>query len=108
MIKKELLEKVLGISIEKVLEENYHIAFRIHPDGQTVKINYYEFANKCKLWALNLDEYTIESGLTWGEGYVNLFGRYACSDSEPDEIFVEDSEPKAIFKACEWILKEQK
>ncbi len=105
MISNELLSKVLKTEV-KALELWNDNSIRYFAPKDYI-INIYELANKCKEWALNLDEYSIESGLTWGEGYVNLFGRYSCSDSEPDEIFVEDTEPEAIFKACEYILKNQ-
>ena len=96
MISNELLGAVLNIEFSEA---------GFAPDGYSdfhhmKKYNIHELAHKCKKWAYDIDEYLLESALD----YVNLFNRYACSDSEPDGIFTADTEPEAIFKACQWIL----
>ena len=62
--------------------------------------NIYELAHKCKEWALKHHYKVISKpdnvpGL-W-EAYVNL-----SLTSKHGEVA--DTEPEAIFKACEWIL----
>ena len=67
----------------------------------------YHFSNKCKEWAYERDFYIYSIFTFAGEG--------ACYVTKDDEIqkrlatFAGDSEPEAIFKACQYILdsKEQ-
>ena len=103
MISKELLSAVLKekrvildyeISISK--NEIHYGHIDIEEDGF---INIYELAHKCKEWAIskgwilhevrNLKEYIIYFG-----------GDYR----EPSDDFRAETEPEAIFKACQWIL----
>ncbi len=109
----ELLSEVLNRRIRSVEHNNgelveYYDEDENFGDGLWIDdFNIYELAHKCKMWAYSLDEYVVESGLSNGEAYANIYGRYSCSDSEPEETMVEDTEPEAVFKACEWILREQ-
>ena len=70
-------------------------------------INIYELAHMCKMWAYNLDEYVVESGLANGDSYVNVFGRYACSEDFPLFQSSKDTEPESIFAGCKWILEQK-
>jgi len=115
MISKELLSKVLGFecSSYKELGGDDNIIYPLvhygwvkgieqisnakqYPKG----INIYELAHKCKEWALGKD-FVLYSGST------HRTKKYRCDiytkDGDVDEDFVSDTEPKAIFKACEWI-----
>jgi len=106
MISKELLSEVLD---EKVNEEETDMEGKIllrhlnnkiwwHNDEQVKSINIYELAHKCKEWVRD-KEYMMTI-------YLHL-DCIAVKLSERDIAFVADSEPEAIFKACEWI-REQK
>lgn len=103
MISKELLSEILGSDIY-LKQEAY--------DGYMEYSNIYELAHKCKEWAFNqklLDRKPdIYSGL-W-KGISSGRTMYRCilflSIKRGKEKFEADTEPEAIFKACEWILKE--
>lgn len=73
------------------------------------EINIYELAFKCKEWAAK-QYYSVNSGWSmthWGGTYHVEVIR------EANKIKVlfsqsQDSEPEAIFKACQWILDNKK
>ena len=113
-ISKELLSEVLGVYVrngwyfdcvtlvytyDKIsgLDENYH-----------AEINIYELAHMCKEWAklkyfIDIDSH---SGCArWGAEAVSHNGRPSVFY---EQVFIGRTEPEAIFKACEWILKELK
>ena len=66
-------------------------------------LNIHALANKCKQWAYKNKFGSINSfpsGLNWGVTIIK--------DTEAIfENYVSSTEPEAIFKACEWILKEK-
>ena len=73
-------------------------------------INIYELAHKCKEWAYS-QGYIISSGLTPvlgvnKDGWAEVFSSSTPLDGKL-HTFKQLSEPEAVFKACEWILKEQ-
>lgn len=58
---------------------------------------------KCKEWAIN------KGYVVWSGSKHKLQGFNCClysNHNEIDEDFTADTEPEAIFKACEYILKE--
>lgn len=113
MISKELLSEVLRepIYAEPYIkcDELFWVRFYLPnvDDGieQEVSINIYELAYKCKEWALGKD-FVLYSGST------HRIKGYRCDiytkDGDVDEDFVGDTEPEAIFKACEWIMEQIK
>ena len=103
MISKELLSAVLKekrvildyeISISK--NEIHYGHIDIEEDGF---INIYELAHKCKEWALNLG-YILYSAVHGYECYIDSRNFIRNTPIR----FLAESEPEAIFKACEWIL----
>jgi len=124
MISKGLLGEVLGFKVETIepkkgvdldyydIESTYIQALGVKQDGYgsfnvydgVVNINIYELAHKCKEWVFKTTEYSFSSGISRtihaacknkiGDGVVMLGGKF----------FFADSEPEAIFKACQWIL----
>ena len=62
-------------------------------------IDIHRVAHKCKEWALNLG-YILSSTVHGYECYID--GR-SFIDNTPVR-FLAESEPEAIFKACQWIL----
>ena len=128
MISKELLSEVLGEDFDKVAKIN-NAEFFIHLRGTELvgfvdqsrlqvacprredymSINIYELAHKCKEWAFNKKNCNLNSGKhEVGEG---LRIGYECEVTERyTQHYITSSicetEPEAIFKACEWILNE--
>ena len=106
MISKELLSAVLGLTVVKVLELDGAILWykgivniKGSPYAKELNINIYELAHKCKEWALNLG-YILYSTIHGYECYIDSRN---FIDNTPVR-FLAESEPEAIFKACEWIL----
>ena len=106
MISKELLNSVLRTNIQ---QGDYYIKNNIlsysycRCDNEWIvqKINIYELAFKCKEWAILNGGYNI-----WSSGYGKECYIDGRSFKEFENIrFFAASEPEAIFKACEWILK---
>ena len=106
MISKELLSEVLGEDratpcnkLEMEIGNNFLIV------DDWIKINIYELAHKCKEWALS-KKYVISSHSKYKlDGYNCIL---YCNNGEIDEDFTSDTEPVAIFKACQWILDNNK
>ena len=111
MISKELLKNVLyGENIDNISIISNDITFEyshyvngVFQYRRKTDINIYELAHKCKEWA-STHNYSVISkpdnvpGL-W-EAYVNL-----SLTSKHGEVA--ESEPEAIFKACQWILTKE-
>lgn len=107
-ISKKLLSEVLDIAEQTINKVyiNYNkiiITFYASPvDGiKEVEINIYELAHRCKEWAFNEFGYVLQSSY-WGED-DNAVCIFAMHDLE----FHGKTEYDAIFKACEWILKQE-
>lgn len=118
IISKELLSEVLEIEVENIsLMKNdisqYIGINEVKGGGFKGSINIYELAHKCKEWAYDsfkmiitpkfydytdpCYDCTIEYGLK-NENKIKAF-------AHPD--FISKTEPKTIFKACEWILNQK-
>ena len=79
--------------------------------------NIYEFTHKCKEWAYT-NKYRLSSGQhrlnTKQEHYINnQIASYFCSvyyiTNDDSDIQIDaNTEPEAIFKACQWILENSK
>ena len=106
-VSKELLSEVLGFpfcSIQDVQTGNSIVSYTTYslPTHKYKETNIYELAHKCKEWAYERDFYIYSIFTFAGEG--------ACYVTKDNEIqkrlatFAGDSEPEAIFKACQWIL----
>ena len=69
--------------------------------------NIYELAHKCKEWA-STHNYSVISGWEmthWGGAYrVEVFRN---SNNILFSMSTVDTEPEAIFKACQWILDKE-
>lgn len=113
MISKELLSEVLE---EKVIIIEVLDSEAIFGEKQLwitseksfdCAVNTYELAHKCKEWVISLElrfYANIDSGF---DDDQNEFNSWFCcigrgwSKTKP---FYANSEPEAIFKACQWIL----
>jgi len=105
MISTEVLSEVLGFEVSHCqMRGNNEVS--IFKGGRTSAsqfINIYELAHKCKEWAMPM--YLVS-------GYDNNFFcsiNKGWSDEVTPSTFYGNTEPEAIFKACQWILdnKEQ-
>ena len=119
IISKELLSEVLVEDINDIVNDKttpknlfqYEIK-KIMLDGSNVayrEINIHELAFKCKEWALRNNFCIISATFTSEEDDIeeNLIKdvNYAWAElHNEDKLFRADTEPKAIFKACQWIL----
>lgn len=116
-ISKELLETILGYknitSIRLVgnniciIRNNINCILRETHNA----INIYELAHKCKEWAANLspNKHALSSYPRWGDirNYKKTNGfYYICQHLVSGAQFEAETEPEAIFKACEWLLNE--
>lgn len=112
---KELLSEVLDKGKGSITKIEYNPSKTIVEYEQLERywnsINIYELAHKCKEWARR-HSYFILSQPDDNETSLEY---YAVIDTFIDGVYTsnifncrEESEPEAIFKACEWILKEMK
>jgi len=110
MINKELLNEVLeldekGYCRSKVMrcyvKENKVFEHWGREDRETT-VNIHELAHKCKEWAYKKSIYHISSHLHGGGNYSDVYQEYS-----EDTYFscIADTEPEAIFKACQWIYE---
>lgn len=117
MISEKLLSKILNLDDIKEYECRDNECYIVRHDlslpitNQHILINIYELAHKCKEWAISKG-YFIWAG---HEGNINLNPQYSAIIGK-DKFYhqVEDlklytmfhnTEPEAIFKACELILE---
>ena len=108
-ISTELLTEVLGKKAywTKMFGNNY---IEVHYDQERYMpvfdtINIYELAHKCK-------RYMYEKGWLFQVRTGNELSVVDIANSEKRELFFRkqvdaNTEPEAIFKACEWILKQK-
>ena len=109
MISKKLLSEVLNENITRVdprTTANNEL-FIENNNGKEldIYINIYELAHKCKEWA-RLRSFHITSWITMTDV---LNGGATVGHSIKDikeQLIFEDTEPEAIFKACEWIMEQ--
>lgn len=109
IIGKELLSKVLGEEILSFNLKNNEIFIQF---GNYDDIwNIYELEHKCKEWALKYDcmlnswytEEQSDSSLGQMAAVCNIYHSFT-SFEDIVKSFEADTEPEAIFKACQWIL----
>lgn len=83
---------------------------RIEKDCSTeLNFNIYELAHKCKEWAVMLqpNKQALSSYPRWGNHtcYSETDGHYyICQHLVTGAQFEAETEPEAIFKACQWLL----
>lgn len=118
MISEELLSEVLayGVMLKPHKEENNEIWFEYEEKTEysTVwsneNINVYELAHKCKKWAYDLN-YILSSNIHKDFKFTELHNTKAhCIVDGINmltyrEFFEAETEPEAIFKACQWVLE---
>ena len=109
---KELLSEVLRHKVWKVLGCNMGtLRYCIYPNKgdepseYMFPINIYEVAHKCKEWAYR-QGYVLLSGYSaYGVGLFFCSCKGWVSENYDKKIEItHNTEPEAIFKACQWIL----
>ena len=105
MISKELLSEILDEDILRFSVDDSEIIYIVRYDNTDSFINIYELAHKCKEWA-HKEGYNLSTKLYDNTHYAKVY-----KDNQANYFSVEYepaiSDVKAVFKACEWILKEQ-
>ena len=111
MISNELLSVVLGLhcGIKSIKNSEVIYWFDCIGEIREYSINIYELAHKCKEWAVNLSpiKHALSSYPRCGDirNYKKTNGSYyICQHLVSGAQFEAETEPEAIFKACEWIL----
>lgn len=103
-ISKELLSAVLGYKVEAIVDSPSRGGIHcIRLNHRHTTINIHELAHKCKEWARK--EYDIVIG--YGKHIdIMLFSKGASilTDTALYGHRGSDSEPEAVFKACQWVL----
>jgi len=112
MISKELLSEVLGETVISVSEGVYSenkICYTLSKLGTNVfrDDNIHELAHKCKEWAwfnhpISGSNYLLPSTK---EHDYDTNNRWVCHVNSQIRLRA-NTEPEAIFKACEWILND--
>ncbi len=102
MISKALLQKVLDKDINqlKITRNIVYYGTGLH---KTRGINIYELANKCKEWAVKSKGFIL-SKLIMFDTYTQW--QVVVKQENFEEQFTADTEPEAIFKACEYIMEQ--
>lgn len=111
MLSIELLKEVLGWGDDLVSFEFIHKEVVGREEHgfyvNEYRINAFELAFKCKEWALDngllLESYTSKLKKS---GTVRLI--YPYLENRSSKVWEADTEYKAIFRACEWILQNNK
>jgi hypothetical protein len=125
MISRKLLSDVLGHGeadiVDRPDEKHVWYSYRSDPEQTVRHINIHELTHKCKEWAIDKG-HEILSGparhpvsktpdKTEWEAMVNHrveFGADGYREKHDYKDIWNDSEPEAVFKACEWILERGK
>lgn len=115
MISKELLSEVLNQNVTSVYKQQEQYRYTTSNtsgawvSGSDVPFpNIYELAHKCKEWAFK-QGYELFSRILSNDNQMSGNCLVIRVESDPETVLTitnADTEPEAIFKACEWILKE--
>lgn len=120
MIPKYLLKEVLfykekykyQTEITRLVPNKNYIEYTSEVTGNPYnyithdKINIYELAHRCKEWARD-NEFFLRSFYDYEGAFCYISAPVWVDKIEiPKTGFCSDTEPEAIFKACEWILKQ--
>ena len=109
-ISKELLSEVLNYEVDAFLGINKneidYTCCRDENEGYIdISINLYEFAFKCKEWAFKKN-YTIVDGIDGiGEDICCIM---KLNEYSLDSFYKQGNNYHNVFKACNWILEQQK
>ena len=114
MISKELLSEVLNVENERISKkvdrfcfptENI-IAVSYYMEDGWQHLNIYELAHKCKEWAISKGYDILSGGLEASlySCYIDYSDKRYTLQMTPLHHEFANTEPEAIFEACQWIL----
>lgn len=109
MISKELCIAIgLGQGLDEIYTEDhlgnkYKEEFILRYGKGVVEISIYLLAYKCKEWAIEYDCQLLSCLKSKDRAICDIYSnKYNCKFTHYAE-----TEPEAIFKACEWILEQK-
>ena len=119
MISKELLSEVLGCDCCSLkcssttihYEYKFDVTLSEAMQKNKAEINIYEMAHKCKEWAMQVpyiaDQLAININRTCLQDKfkTNYWCVWILNSKRVSPEFYAETEPEAVFEACEWILK---
>lgn len=108
IISKELFKAVTGKDVKNIYElgsnsnlSDSELPYGIYGNGDLYVINIYELVHKCKEWAFNQGRVLH----TYSRPTVfNCVCKINYGKEYEVNTFILDSEPEAVFKACQWIF----
>ena len=101
-VSKELFEEVFGYPLFSVEVDEFNGDILVYEyASDRVRWNRYELSHRCKEWASRQNIHLT----SWTEHSLNKYYAY-CEEDWMDTSYKAGTEPEAILKACEWILKE--
>ncbi len=99
LVSSVLVKETRHLTYDTIYVEDNFIIFSYDGEYQ-FEVNIYEFAFKCKEWAMDKYDITISS---------SLYKNYAKSwNIDKDKSYTAKTEVEVIIKACEWILDDIK
>ena len=108
-ISKKLLSEVLEINENLISDasiDEFECRYYDVEDDKYYSCNIYELAHKCKEWALSKGYILMSKPRTSSSFATCVFCKNGKCNYEDDlwNDFRADTEPEAIFKACQWIM----
>ena len=110
-LSRELLSAVLAVHTPDMIATEGNVITLVYTSefNCTYEYNIHELAHKCKEWAV-YKGYYLDSGFVSNKAtpMATIYNPDGKENSKEDEIYFEsNTEPEAIFKACEWLLKQK-
>lgn len=102
LISSVLVKETRHLTYDTIYVEDNFIIFSYEGEYQ-FEVNIYEFAYKCKEWALSKGKYIncFYNEFWWDR----VEKKYTADIPSKNKSFYEDTEIEAIVKACNWILE---
>lgn len=114
MISEKLLSAVTGKKciminegVPKHLKSDNTVFYYIENEyGEMQNINIYELMHMVKEWAWKLKRFTITSYIRYKKSWAKLWVNEFLDDRDDEILYKGKTEPEAVFKCGEWVLKE--
>ncbi len=99
----ELVSAILSKKVKLVEPEQYNMLNIMFNSIDGRLINLHEFAHRCKEWVMSRNGfYAVWYDVDFKSFQCSITNEITCFVD--DDSFQADTEPEAIFKACQWIL----
>ena len=103
---KELLSEILDKpNLGEPFSQNINNLIGVMDGEIWITINIHELAHKCKEWLYGIG-FTTEYVYA-GENSTCVINDFKSEVCEQPDIFQADTEPEAIFKATQWVMKQK-